>query len=146
MFSEPGATCLGFEFQTHLDQLGVLIHPVLLTLGSVSFSVIFAFQMLAGKPGNRAGTESSSEDPSASDQGRMPAKWRLLISGLKHSELSKASSAFCMILTKMLIAVRERQSQRKPWVWCGVVTGLKSCSSTRCCPLFYQETPALASF
>lgn len=36
-FSELGVTCLGFEVQTHLDRFGALIHPVLLTLGSVSF-------------------------------------------------------------------------------------------------------------
>lgn len=68
--SELGATCLGFEVQTHLGQLGVLIHPILLTLGAVSFLVIVAFQtLLAGKPGNKARTVSSSEGPSASYQG-----------------------------------------------------------------------------
>lgn len=45
-FSELGAACLGFEVQTHLDQLGVLIYPILLTLGTVSFLVIVAFQTL----------------------------------------------------------------------------------------------------
>lgn len=68
--SELGTTCLGFEVQTHLGQLGVLIHQILLTLGTVFFLVIVAFQtLLAGKPGNKARTLSSSAGPSASYQG-----------------------------------------------------------------------------